>query len=72
MKRGGSGGGERRDRGGKRTIDARPDVRGKRPPRGAGSDRAVIVTRTGTWWSDSNTRIPLQRAFLRMLESKDH
>ena len=36
MKRGGSGGGERRDRGGKRTIDARPDVRGKRPPRGAG------------------------------------
>jgi 23S rRNA pseudouridine955/2504/2580 synthase len=36
LKRGGSGGGERRDRGGKRTIDARPDGRGKRPPRGAG------------------------------------
>ena len=35
MKRGGSGG-ERRDRGGKRTIDARRDGRGKRPPRGAG------------------------------------
>ena len=23
-------------------------------------------------WSDSNIRIPLQRALLRMLESKDH
>jgi hypothetical protein len=24
------------------------------------------------WWSDSNIRIPLQRAFLRMLESEGH
>ena len=24
------------------------------------------------WWSDSNTRIPLQRSPVRMLESKDH